>query len=69
MGPFRRRTICGAGPEGFFGLDAPEWTRQLMSRHPQRRQIQRTAPETVHFSIRPFPAIAALLRRVKLLLF
>lgn len=24
--------------EGFFGLDAPEWTRQLMSRHPQRRR-------------------------------
>jgi len=40
-----------------------------MGRHPQRRQIQRTAPEILHFSIRPFPAIAALLRRVKLLLF
>ena len=57
MGSFRRRTICGAG------------LPQRMGRHPQHRQIQRTAPETVHFSIRPFLAIATLLRRVKLLLF
>ncbi len=61
----------GGTPWGLFGAEpfAGQGLPQRVCRHPQRRQIQRTAPETMHFSIRPFLAIAALLRRVKLLLF
>ncbi len=25
--------------EGYFGLDAPEWTREIMSRHPTRKKL------------------------------
>ncbi|MFR5783113.1 MAG: hypothetical protein ACLUEK_15495, partial [Oscillospiraceae bacterium] len=26
--------------DGFFGIEAPEWTREIMSRHPTRKAVE-----------------------------